>query len=155
MAQYGARVVGSLNNNVRVFHKFVAGGTFAAGDFVMLEGTTGQIIAATAGSSILGIARRAGTDGTANIPVDITSGMLVIMDNDLDTQTSIDATDCLEFANIIGGTGAQVVDTNTHSATKAQLLLLKNNPQGYGVDSDVSMGLYLVVERALSEQASA
>ena len=154
MAVYGPRKVGSFGNSDPVFFHGVAGGTFAIGDFVMQEGTSGQIVVCTAGSSILGIARSVGVDGSA-CTVDVTPMMLVVMDNDLDTQTSIDATDCLEFANFIGGTGAMVVDTNTHSATKAQLLLLKNNPQGYGVDSDTSMGLYLVVERAMSEQAAA
>ena len=154
MAVYGPKAVGSIYSTDPVFFHGIAGGTFAKGDFVMQEGTSGQIIACTAGSSILGIARSAGVDGEA-CTVDITPGMRVIMDNDLDTQTSINATDCLEFANITGGTGAQLVDTNTHSATKAQLLLLKNNPQGFGCDSDVSMGLYLVVERGMSEQGAA
>lgn len=144
---YGARVVGNLNGGESVIRDFVGGGTFAAGDFVKFEGTTGQIVVATAGDEILGVALEAGTDGATGVKVDITPQMLVIMDNDLDTQTSIDATDCLEYADFTGGTGAMQVNTNTHSGTQAQLLLLQNNPQGFGLDSDTSVGLYLVVER--------
>lgn len=144
---YGARVVGNLNGGEQVIRQFVGGGTFAAGDFVKFEGTTGQIVVATATDEILGVALEAGTDGATGISVDVTPQMLVIMDNDLDTQTSIDGTDRNEYADFVGGTGAMQVNTNTHSATQAQLLLLENNPKGYGLDSDVSVGLYLVVER--------
>lgn len=147
MALYGPRPVGSLMSIDPVIREFEGGGTFAAGDFVKFEGTTGQIVVATAGDKILGVALEAGTDGATGIKVDVTPKMLVIMDNDLDTQTSIDGTDRLEYADIVGGTGAMLVDTNTHSATVANLLLLQNNPQGYGLDDDESIGLYLVVER--------
>ena len=154
MAVYGPRVVGYLTGIDPVFMRFTAGGTFAKGDFVMIEGTTGEIIAATGGSSILGVARMAGTDGLANVKVDVTPGMKVLMDNDQDSET-FDAQDELQYFDIIAGTGAQIVNTDSNSGTKAQLLCLDYNPQGYGCDSDISMGLFLVVERSFAEQASA
>lgn len=147
MALYGPRPVGSLMSIDPTIREFEGGGTFAAGDFVKFEGTTGQIVVATAGDKILGVALEAGTDGATGIKVDVTPKMLVIMDNDLDTQASIDGTDRLEYADIVGGTGAMLVNTDSHSATVANLLLLQNNPQGYGLDDDESIGLYLVVER--------
>lgn len=141
----GARVVGSLSPTGQLLRKFTAGGTFAEGDFVKLQGTTGEIVIATGGDAILGVAMEAGVDGSEAY-VNITPKMLVIMDNDLDSDTFA-ATDELQFADIIGATGAQQVDTSSHSATVAQLMCLGYNPKGYGLDSDTSIGLYLVTER--------
>lgn len=151
---YGAKIVKSLVGADRVHMEFNAAGTFAANDFVMLDGSTGEVVVATAGSSILGVAKEAATNASTNVSVDITPYMVVLMDNDNDTETFA-ATHVGEWGNFTGGTGAMQVDSNTLSSTKAQLQCMAYNPQGYGFDSDTSIGLFLVAERQFSEQAAA
>lgn len=150
----GARVIKSLSGQDRVHMDFNASGTFAVNDFVIFDGSTGEVTVATAGNSILGVAREAATSASTDVQIDITPMMVVLMDNDNDTETFA-ATHVGEWGNFIGGTGAMVVDSNTLSSTKAQLQCLAYNPQGYGYDSDTSIGLFFVAERQISEQAAA
>lgn len=151
---YGARVIKSLAGIDRVHMEFNAAGTFAASDFVMLDGSTGEVVVATAGSSILGVAREAATNASTGVQVDITPYMVVLMDNDNDAETFA-ATHVGEWGDFTGGTGAMQINSNTLSTTKAQLQCLAYNPKGYGFDSDTSIGLFLVAERQFSEQAAA
>lgn len=151
---YGAKIVKSLVGADRVHMEFNAAGTFAASDFVMLDGSTGEVVVATASSSILGVAREAATSASTAVSVDITPYMVVLMDNDNVAETFA-VTHVGEWGDFIGGTGAMQVDSNTLSSTKAQLQCMSYNPQGYGFDSDTSVGLFLVAERQFSEQAAA
>jgi len=151
---YGARVIKSLSGQDRIHMDFNAAGTFAANDFVMLDGSTGEVVVATAGNSILGVAKEAATSASTGVLVDITPMMVVLMDNDNDTETFA-ATHVGEWGDFTGGTGAMLVNSNTLSSTKAQLQCLVYNPKGYGFDSDTSIGLFLVAERQFSEQAAA
>jgi hypothetical protein len=150
---YGARVIKSLAGIDRVHMEFNAAGTFAASDFVMLDGSTGEVVVATAGSSILGVAREAATNASTGVQVDITPYMVVLMDNDNDAETFA-ATHVGEWGDFIGGTGTMQINSNTLSSSKAQLQCLAYNPKGYGFDSDTSIGLFLVAERQFSEQAA-
>lgn len=150
---YGARVIKSLAGIDRVHMEFNAAGTFAASDFVMLDGSTGEVVVATASSSILGVAREAATNASTGVQVDITPYMVVLMDNDNDAETFA-ATHVGEWGDFTGGTGAMQINSNTLSTTKAQLQCLAYNPKGYGFDSDTSIGLFLVAERQFSEQAA-
>jgi hypothetical protein len=151
---YGARIVKSLMGCDRVHMEFNAAGTFAVNDFVMLDGSTGEIVVATASSSILGVAKEAATSASKDVSVDITPYMVVLMDNDNDTETFA-VTHVGEWGDFIGGTGAMQINSNTLSSTKAQLQCMAYNPQGYNLDSDTSIGLFLVCERQFSEQAAA
>lgn len=150
----GARVIKSLSGSDRVHMEFNAAGTFAANDFVIFDGSTGELVVATAGNSILGVAKEAATSASTNVLVDISPHMVVLMDNDNDTETFA-ATHVGEWGDFIGGTGAMVVNSNTLSTTKAQLQCLAYNPQGYGLDADTSIGMFFVAERQISEQAAA
>jgi hypothetical protein len=80
--------------------------------------------------------------------------MVVLMDNDNDTETFA-ATHVGEWGDFVGGTGAMIVNSDTLSTTKAQLQCLAYNPQGFGYDSDTSIGLFYVAERQICEQAAA
>jgi hypothetical protein len=151
---YGARVIKSLIGADRVHMEFNASGTFAASDFVIFDGSTGEVTVATNGVSILGVAREAATNASTNVSIDISPYMVVLMDNDNDAETFA-ATHVGEWGDFTGATGAMQVDSNTLSTTKAQLQCLAYNPQGYGYDSDTSIGLFLVTERQISEQAAA
>lgn len=150
----GVRYLGSLTEVAPVVKYFKGGGTFAAGDFVKINGTSGDIVVATAGASILGIALTAGTSSSTNVPVNVTPNMIVLMDNDNDSATFA-AGHIGQYADFIGGTGAMQVDTSSLSATKAQLFCLAYNPAGYGADSDTSIGKFLVTETLTAAQASA
>lgn len=153
---YGARPRGSYWGLSSVYRSFTGGGTFAKWDLVMPQGTTvgtgGEIVVATAGAlNILGVSLEVGANATAGITVDITPGLLVLMDNDNDSNT-FDATYELQVADFTGGTGAMQVDTSTHVtgvSGSANLFCVEYNPQGMGMDADTSIGLYVVKERAI------
>jgi hypothetical protein len=147
---YGARVIKSLSGADRVHMEFNGGGTFAANDFVKFD-DSGEVVVATATHGILGVAVEAGTSSTDNILVDISPHMVVLMDNDNDSDTFA-ATDIGLCGDFTGATGAMQVDTDSLSSTIAQLRCLAYNPQGYGLDSDTSIGLFFVTERELAER---
>jgi hypothetical protein len=151
---YGARVIKSLSGQDRVHMEFNAAGTFAANDFVMLDGSTGEVVVATAGSSILGVAKEAATASSTGVLVDITPNMVVLMDNDNVGETFA-ATHVGEWGDFTGGTGAMLVDSNSLSTTVAQLQCLAYNPKGYGFDADTSIGLFYVAERQICESHAA
>lgn len=147
---YGARVIKSLSGGDRVHMEFDAGGTFAANDFVKFD-DSGEVVVGTAAAGILGVAREAGTSSTDNVLIDITMDMVVLMDNDLDSDTSFAKADIGLYGDFVGGTGAMQINTDTLGTTITGLLCLKNNPQGYGYDSDTSIGLFYVMERQIGE----
>ena len=147
---YGVQVVKSLSGGDRVSLEFNAGGTFAANDFVKFD-DSGEITVATATHGILGVAKEAGASGTDNVLVDITSDMVVLMDNDNDGDTFV-STDVGLCGDFTGGTGVMQADTDSFSSTVAQMRCLAYNPQGYNFDDDTSIGLYYVVERELAER---
>lgn len=153
---YGARPRGSYWGLSSVYRDFIGGGTFAKYDLVMPQGTTvgtgGEIVVATAGAfNILGVAMETGANAVAGTKVDITPGLLVLMDNDNDTNT-FDAGYVGQVADFIGGTGAIQVDTSSHVtgvSGVANLFCVAYNPQGMGMNADTSIGLYVVKERAI------
>ena len=146
----GARVIKSLSGQDRVHMEFNAGGTFAANDFVKFD-DSGEIVVGTGGTGILGVAKEAGASGTDNVLVDITPNMVVLMDNDNDSDTFA-ATDIGLCGDYTGATGAHVIDTSSLGSTIAGLRCIAYNPQGYGYDSDTSIGLFFVNERELAER---
>lgn len=151
---YGARYIGSMTSLSPVLMEFNASGTFAKNDYVIFDGSTGEIAVATAGVSILGIAHEAATSASTGVQVNVTPYMIVLMDNDNDSETFA-VTHVGEWGDFTGATSVMVVDSNTLSSTKATLQCLAYNPQGYGFDSDTSIGKFIVVERQISEQAAA
>ena len=147
---YGVRVIKSLSGADRVHIEFNAGGTFAANDFVKFD-DSGEIVVGTAGAGILGVAREAATTGTDDVQVDISPDMIVLMDNDNDGDTFV-VTDIGLCGDFVGGTGAMQADTSSFSNTIANMRCIGYNPQGYGYDTDTSIGLYYVTERELAER---
>lgn len=140
---YGAIPVGSRFSAPTLHKKYDGGGTFAKGDFVKLS--SGELVVATAGdTNILGVALAAGTSSSVNVAVDVTPGLMVIMDND-NVGTTFAATHVGTKFDITGSTGAHLVDTST-TGTTGNLLCLAYNPQGYGFDTDTSIGLFSVDE---------
>ena len=128
------------------------GGTFADKDFV--KSSSGEAVVGTAGASILGVSNEDATSASTGVQINNTLGLTVVMDNDNSSDTFV-VTDIGLYGDFIGATGAMQVDTSSLSTTKAQLLTLEYNPQGYSLDSDTSIGRFLVVETEMSDQAAA
>ena len=140
---YGAIPKGSLIGISPVILEKDAGGTFAVGDFVKFS--SGEYVVGTAAAAVAGVAMEAATSASSGVAANITPYLMVLMDNDNDT-TTFAATHPGTYFDFIGATGAMLVDTNTTSATTGCLLCLEYNPQGVGLDSDTSIGKYVVIE---------
>lgn len=147
---YGAITKGSLIPGISdLLMEFNAAGTFAAGDFVKFDGSTGELVVATAGANILGVAKEAATAASTGVSVNCTPKLVVIMDNDEDGGAAA-ATNVGEWADFTGATQLMQIDTSTLSTSVAQLFYLKNNPQGVDRDSDTSVGKAMVAEMYLT-----
>lgn len=79
------------------------------------------------------------------VQYDNTPGLTFIADNDNDSTTFAAAHEYTNF-DMIGGTGAVQIDTSSTSESTAQVKCLKYNPKGVGLDSDTSIGLFIVNE---------
>jgi hypothetical protein len=140
--------MGSFYGISSVQKTFLGGAVFAAGDIVMWQGTTvgtgGELVIATAGTALLfGVSLGTGANAT-DVQIDITPGLVVYMDNDNDTNT-FGAGYVGQMADLIGATGAMLVDTSSHTTnTSAQMACVGYDPRG----NDASMGAYLLKERA-------
>lgn len=125
-----------------------AGEAIAANDFVTVL-TDGQVEVAAAGEGIFGIAlESASASGDTIRVLRVHPGMVVMMDND-NVGTTFAATHVGARFDITGGKGAQLVDTSTAAqdgTDSGQLFCIAYNPQGYGYDSDTSIGLFEIAE---------
>lgn len=126
------------------------GVTVTAGDFVYFS--SGRITSAT----ITGDARPIGmvtetatgnSAGTVQASVVIDDDIRYLLQND-NIGTTFAATHVGQYFDLIGATGAQLVDTSTVSATTGLLLCLEYNPQIDPVKTDTSYGVFLLVESA-------
>jgi len=139
----GLKPVGSIFGISSVLVERNAGGTFAVGDTV--KHASGEAVIAAAGNAIFGVAEEAATSSSTGVQINITPGMTVIVDNDNDT-TTFAATHVGTKFDQVGTTGAIQIDTST-TGTSGQFYCLEYNPQGYGFDTDTSIGLFSVDER--------
>jgi hypothetical protein len=145
---YGARFVGS-EGEVSI-EKGTSHGAIAVNDLVTVK-TDGQVEVSAAGDLIAGVAISAATGAGVTVYYLRGAGLKVIMDND-NTGTTFAATHVGGRFDHTGTTGAMLVDTSTVAQTGGTadtggLLCLAYNPQGYGFDSDTSIGLFQIVER--------
>ena len=150
---YGAKWVGNYQGGTAPIAKFLIKATevIAKGDLLTIDDGTGKVDVVASGGNepLLGIANETVTGnsgGTNKVEVILAlHGSKWIMDND-NTSETFAQDDVGEWVDVIGGTGACIVDTDTDGATpgsaKSTLLCLEYNPQGYGYDDDTSIGLY-------------
>lgn len=144
---YGFKVVGA-ESGLQIKHA-VAGGTIKAGDPIILQ-TDGQAELCAAGDPILGVAMN---DAAATETVYYQTGyrLRVLADSDEDGDAM--AADLRGArVDITGNAGEVLIDISTAKQTgdgtdTGQLLLVENNPQGWGFDDDTSIGLFEVIER--------
>lgn len=127
-----------------------SGVTVTKGDFVYFA--SGRITSASvAGKQLIGqVQETAAGDsaGTVKALVIVDPTMRYIVDNDNDT-TTFAATHVGTKFDLIGATGAQLVDTSSTSATTGQLQCLEYNPQIDPNKSDLSVGVFVIAEHAL------
>jgi hypothetical protein len=126
------------------------GVTVTAGDFVYF--TSGRISSAT----ITGDARPIGmvtetatgnSAGTVVANVAVDDDLRYLLQND-NIGTTFAATHVGQYFDLIGATGAQLVDTSTVSTTTGLLLCLEYNPQIDPVKTDLTYGVFVLVESA-------
>lgn len=145
---YGAMFIGA-EGEVEV-RSGTSGAAIAVKDLVNFL-TDGQLEPATTGDPIAGVAINAATGSGTTVYFVTGNRLKVLMDND-NTGTTFASTHVGARFDMIGATGAQVVDTSTvaqagDGTDTGQLLCVGYNPQGYGFDSDTSIGMYVVAER--------
>lgn len=145
--QVMGNVNGGTNYATRPF-KVTNAVTITKGDLVYL--TSGKLSNATVTGDFrpVGVALETvvGT-GTNSCLVAIDDELILLMQND-NIAATFAATDVGKYFDVIGATGAQLVDTSTGSATTGVLFCLEYNPQVDPVRTDLTYGLFLIAEHA-------
>ena len=142
------RPLGRLDGNTNfATHRFIVGTgvTVTEGDFVYTDGDGEITNNSIGGQRLVGMALEtvAGDDALTCL-VCIDPLMRYLIDNDNDS-TTFSAAHVLDNFDLIGATGAQLVDTSS-TGTTGQLLCLEYNPQIDPVKADTSWGVYVVSE---------
>lgn len=148
------KLLGRVDGNVN-FAQYgfpVANGvTVTAGDFVYFS--SGRLTSATvAGARPIGMVTETATGnsaGTVIANVCVDNKMRYLLQND-NIGTTFAATHVGTYFDLIGATGAELVDTSTTSATLGTVLCLEYNPPIDPVASDTTYGVFLLVNSALS-----
>lgn len=145
---YNPRFV-SFDGPVEIVHA-PAQGAIAANDFVTYK-ADGDFDVCAAGNPIAGIAINAASVADVEVyAIRARRGMKVLMDND-NVGTTFAATHVGGRFDIIGSTGAQLVDTSSvaqvgDGTDSGQLLCTAYSPNGYGFDGDASIGIFEIAE---------
>lgn len=127
-----------------------SGVTVTAGDFVYFA--SGRITSATITGDvrIIGQVQSTATgnaSGTVKALVVVEPNAKFLMQND-NIGTTFAATHVGQYFDLIGATGAQLVDTSTVSATTGVVLCLEYNPQIDPVKSSTDYGVFKIAEHA-------
>lgn len=142
-------------NGATINLPIASGVTVTAGDFVYMS--SGRITSATiAGARIIGQVQQTGTGnagGTVKALVAIDPDQRFLIQND-NLVTTFAATHVGQYFDLIGATGAQLVDTSTVSATVGQMLCMEYNPQIDPVRTDATYGVFKIAEAASNQTSS-
>lgn len=124
--------------------------TVTQGDLVYFA--SGRITSATiAGARCIGVAGSTATGnagGTVKVLVAVDPNLKLLAKND-NLVTTFAASHVGTYFDVIGATGAQLVDTSSTSATTGQLICLGYNPQISPVQTDTTYGIFAIAEHAL------
>lgn len=148
------RILGDVDggSNFATYAFAVASGvTVSAGDFVYFA--SGRITSATITGDVrlIGMALSTATGdsgGTVKVLVAIDDDLRYLLQQD-NVGTTFAASHVGQYFDLTGATGAQLVDTSTVSQTTGVLLCLEYNPQIDPVKSDLTYGVFMVVESAM------
>jgi hypothetical protein len=123
-----------------------SGVVVTAGDFVYFTG--GRISSNSIGGALLAgmvlETKTGNAGGSVKAKTVIDPWMTYLLDND-NLGTTFDATHVGTKFDLIGATGAQLVDTSS-TGTSGQLVCLEYNPQIDPVKGDTSYGLFMIQE---------
>lgn len=132
-----------------------SGVTVTAGDFVYFA--SGRITSATvAGARLIGCVLETATGnagGTVSALVCVDPLMRYLLDND-NVGTTFAASHVGTNFDLIGATGAQLVDTST-TGTSGSLLCIEYNPQVDPVKTDTSYGVFVIAEHVFNTGSGA
>lgn len=132
-----------------------SGVTVTAGDFVYFA--SGKVTNSSVATQLLvGMALATATGnagGTVKVLVCIDPDVVYLLKNDNDT-TTFAATHVGTKFDLIGATGAQLVDTSS-TGTSGQLICLEYNPQIDPVKADTTYGLFKVQESVFTTGSGA
>lgn len=125
------------------------GVTVTAGDFVYFS--SGRITSATvAGARPIGMVQETATgnsSGSVSALTIIDDDVKYLLQND-NIGTTFAATHVGQYFDLIGATGAELVDTSTVSTTLGTVLCLEYNPQIDPVKTDTTYGVFCLVNSA-------
>lgn len=143
------RLDGKTNFATRDFP--VANGvTVTSGDFVYF--TSGRLSSNSIGGALLvGMVLETKTGdsaGTVKAKVCVDPWMTYLLKNDNDTTTFAASHVGTKF-DLIGATGAQLVDTSS-TGTSGQLVCVEYNPQIDPVKADTSYGIFMIQENVFT-----
>lgn len=141
------------NTNYSTYKFLVDSVTITKGDFVYLS--SGLLTnASIAGQLLVGVAEETvtGNGSTVYCHVCVDPEMRYLVDND-NVAATFASTDVGNYFDLTGATGAQLVDTNTGSASTGQLLCLEYNPQISPVETDTSVGVFKIREHLFYPRA--
>lgn len=141
------------NTNYSTYKFLVDSVTITKGDFVYLS--SGLLTnASIAGQLLVGVALETvtGDGSTVYCHVCVDPEMRYLVDND-NSGATFASTDVGNYFDLTGATGAQLVDTNTGSASTGQLLCLEYNPQISPVETDTSVGVFKIREHLFYPRA--
>lgn len=138
------RADGNTNYSTQAFI-VTSGVTITKGDFVYFA--SGRITnASIATQKVVGVAleTQTGTAGSVKCLVCVDPTMRYLIKND-NLVTTFGATHPGTYFDLIGATGAQLVDTST-TGTTGTLLCLEYNPQVDPVRTDLTYGTFVIAE---------
>lgn len=147
------RYVGSItgeSNQVEQFLPVASGVTVSEGDFVYWS--SGRITSASiANQRVVGMAKQTVTGnaaGTVTCEVNVEPTALYVLQND-NIGTTFAATHVGQYFDLIGATGAQLVDTSTVSTSDGTLYCVGYNPQDVdAVKTNTTYGKFSIAQHA-------
>lgn len=140
------RADGKVNFATYTF-PITSGVTVTAGDFVYQDGSGRITNSSIGGARLVGVVMETATGnagGTVTALTCIDPLMRYLLKND-NIGTTFAATHVLTNFDLIGATGAQLVDTST-TGTSGQLICLEYNPQIDPVKTDTTYGVFVIAE---------
>ncbi len=124
-----------------------SGVTVTKGDGVYFA--SGRLTSASIdGQALIGVVEETATGnaaGTVKAMVNIDPDSLYVVDND-NISTTFAVSHVGQKFDLIGATGAQLIDTSDVSATTGTMLCIEYNPQISPYESDTSQGLFKIAE---------
>lgn len=142
-------LIGGGFNGATYYFPVANGVTVSSGDFVYFS--SGRITSATiAGARPIGMVLETQTGnagGTVKALVNIDDDSRFLLQND-NIGTTFAATHVGQYFDLIGATGAQLVDTSTVSSTTGTMLCLEFNPGIDPVSADATYGVFLLANSA-------